>query len=65
MKISKRVKFLPSAIREGLAMGVSKREIIKGCARFLFTDSFRKRNKLFIGTLGTYKEIGKNHGKKL
>lgn len=52
MKLINRIKFLPGAIKDGMNMGVSKRGLVKGCLRFLFTDRFRKPNKLF--TMGTY-----------
>ena len=52
MKIRDRIEFLPSAIKMGLDMGVSKRGLIKGCVRFLFKGHFRKPNELF--TLGTF-----------
>ena len=53
MSLIKRIKFLPSAIKNGLNMGVSKRGLVKGCTRFLFKGSFRKRNELF--TMGAFK----------
>lgn len=52
MNLFARIKFIPGAVKTGLDMGVSKRGLIKGCVRFLFKGSFRKRNKLF--TMGTY-----------
>ncbi len=52
MSLKNRIKFIPEAIKTGRSMGVSTRGLIKGCMRFLFKGSFRKRNKLF--TLGTF-----------
>lgn len=52
MKVRDRIKYLPSAIKRGLAMGVSKRGLIKGGVRFLFKGHFRKPNELF--TWSTY-----------
>lgn len=53
MKLVNRIKYLPGAIKQGLAMGVSKRGLAKGCFRFLFMGHFRKQNELF--TMGTDK----------
>lgn len=52
MKLLRRIKYLPDAIKRGLDMGVSKRGLIKGCIRFLFRGRFRKPNQLF--TMGKY-----------
>ena len=54
MKLSARIKYLPSAIIRGLAMGVRKRGIVKGCTRFLFRGSFRKPNKFFKNPVFTW-----------
>lgn len=51
MNLLKRIKYLPGAIKRGMVMGASKKGLIKGCVRFLFTGKFRKPMKDFV--LGT------------
>lgn len=49
MNLRDRIKYIPGAVKRGLDMGASNRGIIECCMRFLFTGSFRKRNRLFSG----------------